>query len=256
MSSQERRPRGGLRGFWTGSAARELAATLLLGALGAGLVFVASRQAWGYVRTTPPKPLPASNVAVTGAQLVPYADALVLAGLATLAAILASRGLLRRITGVLLAGIGAGLAAAAVTITQAGAISAANANVGPATAAAGSVLDGGNVAAPAVPNVAGTVPRVAFAATGWQTVVLLGAIAMVGAGLLVVYRAGRLAVMSSRYDSPAAAGKGSPASRPAPQQLAASPGTAGRAPADSAAIWEALSRGDDPTVTSASPGEA
>jgi uncharacterized membrane protein (TIGR02234 family) len=256
-SRQRHRPAGGLRGLWAGSAARELAATLLFGALGAALVFLASRQTWADVRTIPPKPLPASTVTVTGAQLVPYADALVLAGLATLAAVLASRGVLRRITGLLLAAIGAGLAAAAFTITQASAISAANANVGPATAAAGSVLDGSNPAASAVPNVAGTVPRVTFAAAGWQAMVLVGAIAMVGAGLLVVYRARRMAVMSSRYDSPASGDRASPAAQPAARRpSAAGAGAPVRAAADSASIWEALNRGDDPTATGSSPGRA
>ena len=256
-SGEAPRPRGGFRGHWAGSAARDLAATLLLGALGAGLVLLASRQTWARVRTIPPRPLPASTVAVTGAQLVPYADALVLAGLATLAAVLASRGLLRRATGVLLAGIGAGLAVTAFTITQASAVSAANASLGPATAAAGSVLNGSNSAASAVPNLAGNVPRVIFAAAGWQALVLLGAVMMVGTGVLVVCRARRLAVMSSRYDSPARAGRGSPAARPAvPQRSAAGTGSGGRAVADSASIWEALSRGDDPTATGASPGEA
>ncbi len=102
------------------SARRELALALLLGAAGAGLIFLASRQGWAEVRTIPPKPLPASRVTVSGAALVPYAEALVVAGLATLAAVLASRGLLRRITGALLAVLGATLAASAFTVVERG----------------------------------------------------------------------------------------------------------------------------------------
>ncbi len=183
---------------------------MLLGAAGAGLVFLASRQGWAHVRTIPPKPLPASRVTVTGAALVPYADALALAGLATLAAVLASRGLARRLTGVLLALLGASLAASAFTVSSAAAMTAANSNVGPATAGAGSVMDGSGSAASAVPNVAGATPHVTFSAAGWQALVVVGAIAMIGAGVLVAWRAGRMAVMSSRYDSPAGA---SPADR-------------------------------------------
>ena len=41
--------------------ARSSSLTLLLGAVGAGLVFLASRQGWAHVRTIPPKPLPASR---------------------------------------------------------------------------------------------------------------------------------------------------------------------------------------------------
>ncbi len=231
-------PGAGLPSHRAGTAARELAAALLVGAAGAGLVFLSTRQAWAHVRTIPPRPLPASDVAVTGAQLIPYADALVLAGLGTLAAVLASRGLLRRITGAALAALGAVLAATAFTLTAAGAIAAANAGITPATASAGSVTDGSDSAASAVPNIADSAPHVTFSAAGWQALVVVGAIAMVGAGVLVVCRARRLAVMSSRYDSPAGAAR----RRGAEQERAA-----GRAP-DSASIWEALSRGDDPTA--------
>jgi uncharacterized membrane protein (TIGR02234 family) len=251
MTSGRQIRSGGVR---TGprSARQELARTLLVGALGAGLVFLASRQGWAHVRTIPPKPLPASRVTVTGAALVPYADALALAGLATLAAVLASRGLARRLTGVLLALLGASLAASAFTVSAASAITAANSNVGPASASAGSVVDGSGTAASAVPNVAGATSHVAFSAAGWQALVVVGGIAMIGAGVLVAWRAGQMAVMSSRYDSPTAAarraglGRGSSARRdPARPQA---PATSTAASADSASIWEALSRGDDPTA--------
>ncbi len=221
------------------NAARELTVTVLVGAVGAGLVFLATRQGWAHVRTTPPRPLPASDVTVTGAQLVPYADALVLAALGSLAAVLASRGLLRRITGAALAALGVALAATAFTVSAAGAISAANANLGPAAASAGSVTDGSNATAPAVPNVAGAVPHVTFSAAGWQAIILVGAIAIVGAGVQVAWRARRMAVMSSRYDAPAG-----DARRGAADRGGRPPGR----PSDSASMWEALSRGDDPTA--------
>jgi uncharacterized membrane protein (TIGR02234 family) len=242
---QVRRGLGGRQGSRQGGprlARRELAVALLLGAVGAGLIFLASRQGWAQVRTSPPAPLPASRVTVSGGALVPYAEALVVAGLATLAAVLASRGLLRRITGALLAVIGITLAASAFTLSRAGAVSAANSNVGPATAGAGSVMDGSGSVASVVPNVAGAAPHVTFIAAGWQVMVVAGAIAMIGAGLLIVWRADRMAVMSSRYDSPAGGGH------------RAEPVTAG--PADSASIWEALSRGDDPTSAAAQTADS
>jgi uncharacterized membrane protein (TIGR02234 family) len=239
VTSGREHMRRGLRSRPAGPrlARRELATALLLGASGAGLIFLASRQGWAQVRTIPPEPLPASRVTVSGAALVPYAEALVVAGLATLAAVLASRGLLRRITGALLAVIGVTLAGSAFTLSRAGAVSAANANIGPATAGAGSVMDGSGSVAAAVPNVAGAASHVTFIATGWQVMVVAGAIAMIGAGLLIVLRADRMAVMSSRYDSPAGGAQ------------RAEPATAGSA--DSASIWEALSRGDDPTSAAA-----
>jgi uncharacterized membrane protein (TIGR02234 family) len=237
-SGAEQGAGAGPQGPQTGAAARELTVTLVVGAVGAGLVFLATRQGWAHVRTIPPKPLPASDVTVTGAQLVPYADALVLAALGTLAGVLASRGLLRRITGAALAALGVVLAATAFTVSAAGAISAANAGVSPATASAGSVTDGSNSVASAVPNVAGAAPHVTFSASGWQALLLAGAVAIVGAGIVVIWRARRLAVMSSRYDSPVAGAR-----RGATDQGQATAGGP-----DSASIWEALSRGDDPTV--------
>jgi uncharacterized membrane protein (TIGR02234 family) len=252
----------GLERLAARSSRQELWLALLLGAVGAGLVFLATRQGWAQIRTIPPKPLPASTVTVTGAALVPYADALVVAGLATLAAVLATRGLLRRLTGVLLGVIGLALGASAFTPTRAGAISAASSNISPETAAAGSVTAGSGSVSTQVPNVAGTAPHVVFAAAGWQAIVVIGAIAMVGAGILVVWRSGRMAVMSSRYDSPAGAagrqepseaagtgqsgGTGQPAGTLAPGVTWAPAGTEEH-PADSATIWESLSRGEDPT---------
>src|SRR5271166_1588513 len=175
-----------------GSARRELLLTLLLGAAGAGLVFLASRQGWAQVTTIPPKPLPASRVTVAGSALVPYADALALAGLATLAAVVASRRLARRLTGLLLALIGASLAASAFTVSSASAIAAASSNVGPATAGAGSVTDGSGSAASAVPNVVGAAPHVTLSAVGWQALAVVGALWIIGAGVLVIWRADRM----------------------------------------------------------------
>jgi uncharacterized membrane protein (TIGR02234 family) len=233
------------RGLRARSPRQELWLAVLLGAVGAGLIFLATRQAWAQIRTIPPKPLPVSNVNVTGAALVPYADALVVAGLATLIAVLASRGLLRRLTGGLLVLIGLGLGASAFTPTRAGAISAASSNVSPETAAAGSVTAGSGTVPTTVPDVAGTAPHVAFAAAGWQAIVVIGALAMVAAGVLVTMRARRMAVMSSRYDSPAGA--------TARTSAASLEDTATPRPFDSATIWESLSRGEDPTSAGSRP---
>jgi uncharacterized membrane protein (TIGR02234 family) len=219
------------------SPRRELTLTLLLGALGAGLILLATRQGWAQVQTTPPRPLPASKIEVTGAALVPYADALVVAGLATLAAVLASRRLLRRLAGGLFASIGLSLVASAFTLSRATAITAATANISPASSSAASVTDGSGAVSGGTPDVAGTAPHVIFAAAGWQALVVVGGIAMVVAGLLIAWRAERMAVMSSRYDSPASTRLRPPATQ----------GSAAGTPSDSASIWEALSRGDDPT---------
>jgi len=268
-SGPERRPP---RSLWSSaqrlsrweqrSPRQELWLALLLGALGAGLIFLATRQAWAQIRTIPPKPLPASTVTVTGAALVPFADALVVAGLATLAAVLASKGLLRRLTGVLLGVTGLALGASAFTLTRAGAVSAASSNVSPETAAAGSVMAGSGSVSADVPDVAGTAPHVVFTAAGWQAVVVIGAIAMVAAGILVVLRSSRMAVMSSRYDSPAGGtGPSAPSQTEGPHGPGRTgdgtlvTGGAGEVPvADSATMWESLSRGEDPTSAGSRSG--
>ena len=86
---------------------------LLAGAAGAGLVVLAVRQAWAQAIFTPPRPLPAQDISVTGQQLVPLAGALALAALACLAAVIATRSMAqargRRAAGPL----GAGAAVAA-----------------------------------------------------------------------------------------------------------------------------------------------
>lgn len=86
--------------------------------------------------------------------------------------------------------------------------------------------------------VTGLPGHVVFAAFPWHALALAGAAAVAAAGVVVAWRAGRLPVMSSRFDRPAAAGT--------PVTAAARP--PGRPGGDAAAIWESLSRGDDPTV--------
>jgi uncharacterized membrane protein (TIGR02234 family) len=225
-----------------GSAGRALALTLLLGAVGAALAFLATRQSWAAVRTVPPRPLPASTVHVTGASLVPYADAIVIAGLASLAAVIATRGVWRRLSGLVVAGLGVGLAASAFTISSAAAVAAAEAAVGPASnPGAGSVTQG-SVSASGVPDVADATPHVLLSAGLWQAVVVIGALAMIASGVLAAARPARLAVMSSRYDAPG----GSQAASRAGAAAGSAAGTA--AGYETASVWEALSRGEDPTT--------
>src|SRR5580704_3727979 len=115
------------------SPRQELVAILILGVIGAGLVFLALRQGWAHVRTAAPAPLPASLITVSGQSLIPYAEGLAIATLASLVAVLATRGIARRAVGVLLAGLGAGLAAAALAgVSAAAAVAAAASSLSPA----------------------------------------------------------------------------------------------------------------------------
>src|SRR6266852_45602 len=104
---------------------REFVLVLLAGAAGSGLVVLAVRQAWAHAIFTPPRPLPAQDITVTGQQLVPLASALALAALACLAAVIATRSVLRRAVGVLLAALGAGVAAAVTAGLRASTVLAA-----------------------------------------------------------------------------------------------------------------------------------
>jgi uncharacterized membrane protein (TIGR02234 family) len=188
---------------------REFVLVLLAGAAGSGLVVLAARQAWAHALFTPPRPLPAQDIPVTGQQLVPLAGALALAALACLAAVIATRSVLRRAAGGLLAVLGAGAAAAAAAGPTASAVLAA---------ARASDIHEIVIAGPG---------RAVLAGAPWRAAALAGAVAIVLAGLATVWRGPRWPVMSSRFE------RSAPARRPG---------------ADSAAMWESLSRDVDPTV--------
>ena len=237
----------------------ELLPVLLLGLAGAGMVLLAMRQGWAHVTTTAPKPLPASTTTVAGQALVPAADALAVAAVASLAAVLATRRVLRRITGIVLAGFGAGIAVAvSVGISPADVLAAAAGTSGPSTgtgagAGAGSVTSGGPSASAGVP-LTGFPGHAALAALPWRGVAMAGALAVIAAGALVTWRADRLPVMSSRYDrqaGPAGPASSAPAGS-APAGSAPAPGEQKRG-GDSAAMWESLSRGQDPTAAVQGP---
>jgi uncharacterized membrane protein (TIGR02234 family) len=219
-----RRPAAGAR--------RQYLLTLLAGAVGAAVVLLAARQDWARVVTIEPHPLPASRVAVSGQDLVPAAGALGLAALAGLAAVLATRGLVRRIVGGLLAVFGVAIiASVSLPVTAAQVRGAA---VGATTAQAGSVPGGSTVGSGTTPGSGGSglaglslASHVEMAAFPWRWAVLAGGLLVLVAGLLVAWRGTRWPVMSSRYD------------RPASQKPPAG--------ADPASIWESLSQGLDPT---------
>jgi len=110
------------------------------------------------------------------------------------------------------------LAAARVTaVSQAGSATAG----GAAGVSPGAVPGGG--AAPGVTAVG----HVTMTAALWRPAAVAGALIIVAAGLLVSWRGARWPVMSSRYEPP--------------EQSERRPAT------DSAAMWDALSSGADPT---------
>ena len=220
------------------SAKREYVLALLAGAIGAGLILLAVRQRWAEAVFTEPKPLSSQVISVSGADLVPLAGALALAALAGLAAVIATRGVLRRVAGVLLILFGAG-AGAAVTasVTAATVVSVAASKVAsPESAAvsgtAGSTTSGGSSGHSFV--VSGSAGHAIMSGTPWHVAVLAGALLIFLAGLLTVVRGPDWPVMSARYDAPA--GQRADGTRSEP----------GRA-LDAATMWESLNGGQDPT---------
>jgi len=209
---------------------REFALVLLLGAVGAGLVVFAARQAWAQAVFTPPRPLPAQDISVTGQQLVPLAGALALAGLACLAAVIATRSWARRVAGALLAALGAGAVAAAGAGVSAAAVLATARADALAGALGGSTTSGTSPGGtPHGIVIAGSAGQAVITGASWQAAAICGAVAIVLAGLATVWRGPRWPVMSARFDR-------------AGQQRR------GARTADSATMWESLNRDLDPTA--------
>jgi uncharacterized membrane protein (TIGR02234 family) len=208
---------------------REFGLVLLLGAVGAGLIVFALRQTWAHAIFTPPRPLPVQDVPVTGQQLVPLAGALALAALACLAAVIATRSAVRRVAGAVLAALGAGAAVAVGAGVRASSVLA----TAQANAAAGAL--GGSTTGGTAPGgashaivIAGSPGQAVMTGAPWHAAAIGGAVAIVLAGLATVWRGPRWPVMSARFDRPGQQ----------PRQRAA----------DSASMWESLSRDLDPTV--------
>ena len=211
---------------------REFGLVLLLGVVGSALVVFAVRQTWAQAIFTPPHPLPAQDISVTGQQLVPLASALALAALACLAAVIATRSAARRVAGVLLAILGAGAAVAAgAGVRASGVLATAQAD-----AAAGAL--GGSTTSGTSPGgashaivIAGSPGQAIMTGAPWHAAAIGGAVAIVLAGLVTVWRGPRWPVMSARFERPGQ--------------------RASRRVADCASMWESLSRDLDPTVETA-----
>lgn len=229
-------------------ARREYALGLLLGAAGAGVLLLSVRQGWAHVLTPAPSPLPASSVTVTGQDVVPLAGALGLASLAGLAAVIATGGRVRRFTGGLLAVFGlAALIAVGAHLSTSGIVAASHAKsasqAGSATAGGTSGVAPGTIPGAATPGVT-SAGHVTFGSFPWHYVALAGALLVIGAGLLTAWRGHRWPTMAARYERAPVSGDGegpaaaAPARRPAPDTTAA--------------LWDALSRGADPTEGDAS----
>ncbi|MEU3974652.1 TIGR02234 family membrane protein [Streptomyces bacillaris] len=194
-----------------GSSRRSLAAGLLLGAVGATVVLLASGQTWaeGLAATSGGAlPLTADGQDVTGAPA-----ALAIVGLAALVAVFAVRGVGRRTVAVLLALSGLGATVSAW--------------VGASDSTA---LD--EQAARTTGDTAATIN--ALTHTAWPYVTAAGGLLILLAGLLALRYGSRWPTMSGRYER-----DGTPRPRKAPRTAPD--------PDRPEELWKALDRGEDPT---------
>jgi uncharacterized membrane protein (TIGR02234 family) len=212
------------------TATREYVLVLGVAAAGGALVLLSVRQGWAQVVTAASGPLPGAAAQVSGQDLVPVAGALAVASLASLAAVIATRGLARRLVGVFLAASGALTALLLVVpVSAADVLAAARATplsqAGSVTAGGAPSAGGGGVPGAGVPGLGAA--HVVLASFPWRPLAVAGALAVLAAGIVVAWRGLRWPAMSGRY-SRASGGDPPPAT-------------------DTATLWESLSRGVDPT---------
>lgn len=212
------------------SARARFGAALGLLVLGGAGALLASGRAWQTVTAPRPRPFADAVVEVSGRTLEPAVAALGVVALAGVVAVLATRGLARRIVGGLLAAAAIGLAWAAIAGMQSVSAARARSLVADARTAAG--LDSTRA------------PHVAVHAV-WPVLVLVCALVVLLGGVAIAAWGHRGMALSSRYEAPS----GSSSSAPEAGQPARSDADAQRS---STTLWNDLDRGHDPTGESRS----
>ncbi|GAA3426402.1 Trp biosynthesis-associated membrane protein [Streptosporangium sandarakinum] len=193
------------------TAARALWTWVAVCAAGAGLVLLASGRDWFTVTYG------ARAVPVAAADVAPALGPAAWASLAAVVAVLATRGVWRRIVGGVMAVCGAG------------AVVAAWAGSRPAAAAA--------VAAEQATGAAGQTGGLVAAVPAWPVVAGVGGLVLLAGGVVAAVKGGAWPGMSDRYERSGGAGR------------AAARGTGERA------LWDAIDRGADPTVDPETPDD-
>jgi uncharacterized membrane protein (TIGR02234 family) len=192
------------------SARARLAGVLGLVLLGGAGALLVSGRAWQTVTVSRARPFTDEVVDVSGRTLEPAVAALGVVALAGVVAVLATRGVARRLVGMALAGAALAMAWPAVAGLRTVSAQRARSLVSDARTAAG--LD------PAHP------PQVA-AHLVWPVLTVLCALAVLAGGIAVALWGDGWLVMSARYEAPA----------PQPTH---------------ATLWSDLDRGHDPTSES------
>jgi uncharacterized membrane protein (TIGR02234 family) len=194
-------------------------------AVGGGLALLANSRTWDQITVPRAAPLGSLSVAVTGRTVVPGVTGLAVVALAGVVALLATRARARVVMGFVLIVAGALLAWQATT--GFGAVSEQRGRELVADARTGVVLSGSQ-------------RLVISSSTQWPLLALVGAVIVIGGGVLVAVRGTGWASMSSRYEAPGAAVE------PVREEPGADP-EAVRAKAD-LAMWQSMERGEDPTL--------
>jgi uncharacterized membrane protein (TIGR02234 family) len=193
---------------------RHTAVSLAAVALGGGLALVASGRAWITVHVDRPPPLPDLSVGLTGRTLQAAVPGLAVVALAGVIALLATRGLARRIVGAVIALAGVALAIAAF---GAGSVSSGEARRLVADTRTGTALD------PTAPLRLASHPI-------WPVLAVVGAVLVVAGGVLAALGWTSGTGLGRRYEAPT---------------TAAGPPAVGES---DLALWQRLDRGDDPTA--------
>ncbi|MEV4121057.1 Trp biosynthesis-associated membrane protein [Micromonospora sp. NPDC049645] len=157
---------------------RALAYAVVLCLAGAGLALWAATRDWSVELTLRPAPLPPVRDARSGASLLPWLPALALVSLAGGGAVLATRGRVRRVLGVLLGALGLAVAA------------------------------GGGYGL--VAEVSGSVSR------QWPALCLLGGVLAALGGWWTAWRGGDWPAMGARYERPARTAPQAPSAQDGP----------------------------------------
>ncbi|MDP9845054.1 TIGR02234 family membrane protein [Streptosporangium lutulentum] len=192
------------------TARRALWTWVVVCVAGAALVLLTAGRNWFTVTYG------TRNVAVSAAELAPVLGPAAWAALAAVVAVLATRGVWRRLIGGVMALCGAGVIAAAWWGSGTG--------------------EALRIAADRAPMVGGGTPQVA-SVVAWPLLAAAGGLLLLAGGVTAALRGGRWPGMSDRYDRPGSRAEGAG-------------GTLDQSAPSERALWDAIDHGVDPTAES------
>lgn len=197
------------------SARRALTVWLVTVAAGAALVLLAAGRIWATVTFhAGTGPIGRGETSLTGGDLVAWLTPASLAALAAMAAVLATRGVARRVIGALIAFLGVAVLVACWDGTRAETIA--------------------NAAEEHTTSVVVSTGRTVAESRLWPLAAVAGGLVMIGGGAVAAVKGGHWPGMSSRYDRPGGGSRTGGGGRSA-------------VPSGERAMWDAIDEGIDPT---------